>query len=276
MGLLVVNISAVQILRSIALVSSTFVLTSCSHGFLEEPTPATPTAIEPSQYRPPAQVRNATYTWSAEPGIDLFDDRGRLIRAAYESMIIAHYGGIDTTYPGFSEALAAEYASRVDTRWDRSLAGTMRSHIMQIVETDTGFKATVCSQASHFAIKEADGTYRITNFSGREEYVQFDHTVETPPIDPEILWPTTQYAGPFPAPEDSPASEHQWSAPTEDLFTGTGWTITFGADLGETMHRCQTWGRSIEPNVPDELRTRPLPHPARHAARLPRLGRGSR
>ncbi|TCN48207.1 hypothetical protein EV641_118131 [Rhodococcus sp. SMB37] len=225
-------------------------------GCTAEPAePTTPEPVEPAQYRPPAQVRNATYAWSAENGIDLLDERGQLVRAAHESMIIAHYGGMDATYPGFAKVLDPEFASQINTRWDRSLAGTMRSHILQITETDIGFKATVCSQPSHFAIREADGTYRITNGSGSEEYIQFDHIVYTPDnprLDPEDFWPTVHNTGPFPEPPGLPVSEHQWSAPTEDLFTDTGWTITFGADLGETMHRCEDWGRSIEPNVPAE------------------------
>ncbi|MFD6859263.1 hypothetical protein ACFWCF_18235 [Rhodococcus sp. NPDC060090] len=239
-------------IRSAAAALSILILAACSHNAPEDSTITTP---KPSEYQPPTQVRNATYEWSAENGIDLLDERGRLIRAAHESAIIAHYGGMDATYPGFAEALDPKYASQINTRWDRSLAGTMRSHILQITETDTGFKATVCSQPSHFAIREADGTYRITHGSGREEYIQFDHIIYTPDnprLDPEDFWPTVHNTGPFPEPPGLPVSEHQWSAPTEDLFTGTGWTVTFGADLGETMHRCQDWGRSIEPDVPAE------------------------
>ncbi|MCK0091393.1 hypothetical protein MWU77_11425 [Rhodococcus sp. F64268] len=230
---------------------SILVLASCSQKAPEKPT----AMVTPSQNQSPAQIRNATFTWSAEPGIDLGDYRGLLIRAAYESMIIAHYGGMDATYPGFTEALDPKYGSQINTRWDQSLAGTMRSHILQITETDLGFKATVCSQPSQFAIREADGTYRITNVSGSEEYVQFDHIAyssDNPRLDPEDFWSTVHNTGPFPEPPGLPVSENQWSAPTEDLFSDTGYTITFGADLGETMHRCQDWGRSIEPDVPAE------------------------
>ncbi len=57
------------------------------------------TQLTSTEYQPPEQVRNTTFVWSAEPDVDLFDERGRLIRAAQESKIIAYYAGIDVTYP---------------------------------------------------------------------------------------------------------------------------------------------------------------------------------
>lgn len=245
----------VQVFRSTAAGLSLLALTSCSHSAPEERAITTATTIEPAQYQPPAQVRNATYLWSAEPGIDLLDDRGRLIRAAQESMIIAHYGGLDLTYPGFTDVLSHDYARRIENRPYQSLAGTMRAHILQIIETEAGFKATICSQPSHFAIRWSDGDYRITTFSGKENFVQFDqnsYASSRPRIELEPHWSLTEESAPLPPPPDAVPAENQWSAPTEDLFTDTGFTITFGADLGETMHRCQDWGRSIEPAVPDE------------------------
>ncbi|MEE2057995.1 hypothetical protein [Rhodococcus artemisiae] len=249
------NLNAGKILQFIFGVTTLMVLTACSHDAPSDPVDI---SAEQSQYQPPPQVRNATYVWSAEPGIDLLDERGRLIRAAYEAMIISSYGGLHITYPGFVDALDLEFALGIGTRSDQSLAGTARAHILQINETDAGFKATVCSQLSRLAIRWPDGDYRISNFSGMEEYVEFDHVVydaHNPRIDPrsalEHRWPASQSAEPT-SDDGKPIDGPQWSAPTEDLFSGTGWTITFGADLGETMHRCEDWGRSIEPNVPDE------------------------
>lgn len=186
MGLLIVNELSVQMIRSAAAALSILVLASCSHNVPEGTTTRTP---ESSEYQPPAQVRNATYAWSAENGIDLLDERGQLVRAAHESMIIAHYGGMDATYPGFAEVLDPEFASQINTRWDRSLAGTMQSHILQITETDIGFKATVCSQPSHFAIREADGTYRITN--GPDERNTSSSTTSSTPATTQDSTPRT-------------------------------------------------------------------------------------
>ncbi|MFD6897490.1 hypothetical protein ACFWB0_23480 [Rhodococcus sp. NPDC060086] len=249
------NLSTRKILQFISGVMTILMLASCSQ---DSPSGSVDTTVEQSQYQPPAQVRNATYLWSAEPGIDLLDDRGRLIRAAYEAMIISSYGGLHVTYPGFVDALDLEFALGIGTRSDQSLAGTARAHILQITETNTGFKATVCSQLSKFAIRWPDGGYRISNFSGMEEYVEFNHVVydaHNPRLDPRRVlghrWPTTQTAVPG-TNDGEPYDGPQWSAPTEDLFSDSGFTITFGADLGETMHRCEDWGRGIEPDVPAE------------------------
>ncbi len=208
--------------------------------------PATPTI-----YQPPGQVRNSTFVWSAEPGIDLADQRSILTRAAYESMIIAHYGGLDTTYPGFAGALVPSYARKVPTALETSLVGTFRAHILQVLDTAAGFKATVCTQWSKVGIRVRDGDYRINQFSGQEEFVEFTRDTEEHRLegqlhrhDPEPPTPSDQYL------TSLPTTEHQWSAPTEDLFTDTGLRIDFGGDLGETMYRCEAWGRSIEPSLP--------------------------
>ncbi|MGN5237731.1 MULTISPECIES: hypothetical protein [unclassified Rhodococcus (in: high G+C Gram-positive bacteria)] len=233
---------------------SILVFSSCSQDTQEQPT-TEPEPTIPREYQPPTQVLNATYVWSAEPEIDLFDERGRLIRAAEEAKTIAHYGGLDVTYPGFADVLSYEYASRIDARPYHALAGTARAHILQVTETETGFDATVCTQPSHLGIRWDDGEYRITTLSGRESYVQFTRIVDSaehPQLELEPRWPPIDRTDPYPALQDMPVSANQWSAPTEDLFTDTGYTITFGADLGETMHRCQDWGRSIEPDVPAE------------------------
>ena len=271
MGLLIVNELSVQMIRSAAAALSILVLASCSHKVPEGTTTRTP---ESSEYRPPAQVRNATYAWSAENGIDLLDERGQLVRAAHESMIIAHYGGMDATYPGFAEVLDPEFASQVNTRWDRSLAGTMQSHILQITETDIGFKATVCSQPSHFAIREADGTYRITNGSGREEYIQFEHIVYTrynQGSTPRNFWPTTQHRTisgatrpprirtPMVRPNRRPLHRHRLDhhlrrRPRRDHAP---------------LRRLGTQHRTRRPCR--RLRNHPLPHPTQDPAGLPRL-----
>ncbi len=185
MGLLIVNELSVQMIRSAAAALSILVLASCSHNVPEDDHQNARVFGVPT----PAQVRNATYAWSAENGIDLLDERGQLVRAAHESMIIAHYGGMDATYPGFAEVLDPEFASQINTRWDRSLAGTMQSHILQITETDIGFKATVCSQPSHFAIREADGTYRITN--GPDERNTSSSTTSSTPATTQDSTPRT-------------------------------------------------------------------------------------
>ncbi|APE11274.1 hypothetical protein BO226_20445 [Rhodococcus sp. 2G] len=189
--------------------------------------------------------------WSAEPGIDLADQRSILTRAAYESMIIAHYGGLDTAYPGFAGALVPSYARKVPTALETSLVGTFRAHILQVLDTAAGFKATVCTQWSKVGIRVRDGDYRINQFSGQEEFVEFTRDTEEHRReeqlhrhDPEPPTPSDQYL------TSLPTTEHQWSAPTEDLFTDTGLRIDFGGDSGETMYRCEAWGRSIEPSLP--------------------------
>lgn len=208
--------------------------------------PATPTV-----YQPPGQVRNSTFVWSAEPGIDLADQRSILTRAAYESMIIAHYGGLDTTYPGFAEALTPSYARRVPTALETSLVGTFRAHILQVIDTELGFKATVCTQLSKLGIRVREGDYRINHLSAREEFVEFIPETEEHQIDQQVRrrglerpTPETRYL------PSLPRTEHQWSAPTDDLFTHTGLMIDFGGDSGETMYRCEEWGRSLEPTAP--------------------------
>ncbi|WP_259443800.1 hypothetical protein [Rhodococcus sp. DMU2021] len=249
------------ICAAIAFLVGSSLLASCTPD--RAPAPVAPQTIITAEYEPPGQVRSSTFVWSAEPDVDLFDERGRLIRAAQESKIIAYYAGIDVTYPGFAEALDPHYAIGISTTLQTSLAGTIRAHILEINDIHEGFKATICSQESNLATRVRDEDYRIKVFSGREEFVEFGPTTEAHRHE---KW-MQRHEPPRPAPETQylsalPTSEHRWSAPTEDLFTGTGLTVTFGSDLGETMHRCEEWGRSIEPDVPDrgsELIISPTP-----------------
>lgn len=227
------------------------ILSCSSEAHVDPPAPSIP--AQPAAYEPPIQVLNSTYAWSAAPEIDLFSERGKLIRASHESMMIAHYGGLDTTYPGFEDALHPEYASRVNTLHSRSLVGTIRAHILQILETDTGFKATVCTQRSGYAFSRKDGQYVTTHGSGSEEYVLFEYPTEEHELERSLHRRNEQSSSSAPEPEplSLPATAHQWSAPTDDLFTDAGWIISFGGDFGETMHRCEAWGRSIEPDAPE-------------------------
>jgi len=216
-------------------------------------TPAVEPTGVPAIYEPPPQVRGGTIVWSAAPEIDLFDQRGQLIRAAQESKFIAYYGGLTTTYPGFNTALSRDYARKINTRTDQYFAGTIRAHILQILDTDTGFKATVCLQKSNFALRWPDGIYHIHNASGRDEFVEFisdnpDALEQPPHTDP----PSSPHTPPTSTSTPTPDTDYQWAAPTEDLFTGTGWTINLGSDLGEPLARCEAWGRSIEPSVPPD------------------------
>lgn len=237
------------ICAAIAFLVGSSLLASCTPD--RAPAPVAPQTIITAEYEPPGQVRSSTFVWSAEPGIDLADQRSILTRAAYESMIIAHYGGLDTTYPGFAGALVPSYARKVPTALETSLVGTFRAHILQALDTAAGFKATVCTQWSKVGIRVRDGDYRINQFSGQEEFVEFTRDTEEHRRegqlhrhDPEPPTPSDQYL------TSLPTTEHQWSAPTEDLFTDTGLRIDFGGDLGETMYRCEAWGRSIEPSLP--------------------------
>ncbi|MFX1759137.1 hypothetical protein [Rhodococcus sp. As11] len=237
------------ICAAIAFLVGSSLLASCTPD--RAPAPVAPQTIITAEYEPPGQVRSSTFVWSAEPGIDLADQRSILTRAAYESMIIAHYGGLDTTYPGFAGALVPSYARKVPTALETSLVGTFRAHILQVLDTAAGFKATVCTQWSKVGIRVRDGDYRINQFSGQEEFVEFTRDTEEHRRegqlhrhDPEPPTPSDQYL------TSLPTTEHQWSAPTEDLFTDTGLRIDFGGDLGETMYRCEAWGRSIEPSLP--------------------------
>lgn len=244
-------ISSARKARALSFLACTALFTSCANEPVDEPVRGNSPA-EVQQYQPPAQVLNATVVWSAEPGINLFDERGRLIRAAEEASLVAHYGGLEQTYPGFMDVLDHDYARRISPRTDRSLAGTRRAHILAVADIDTGFKATVCTQPSLFAVRWNDGDYRISNYSGGESFVQFDHTTErnkvlSEALPPDIVDGSTHHGTPLTS--EVPVGPH-WQAPPDDLFTDAGWTITFGADLGGAMHRCEEWGRSIHPDVP--------------------------
>ncbi len=229
-----------------------FMLVACTSETEPAPQQSPSLPVDASEYQAPEQVRNATYVWSAEPGIDLLDNRGKLIRASHESMMIAFYGGIETTYPGFSNAIDPRYARRINTIATRALVGTIRAHLLQVHQTEKGFNATVCIQPSHYAVRRDDGQYHTVHGSAIEERVEFNHPTaedrDLARVRPNVPPSTT------PRPPSPPIADatHQWSAPTEDVFAGTEWLISFGADLGDAKKRCEEWGRSIEPGVPDD------------------------
>ncbi|MBH0120395.1 hypothetical protein I0Q12_13070, partial [Rhodococcus sp. CX] len=207
---------------------------SCSGG---EPGDAAP-AEAAEQYRPPEQIQGATVVWSAEPGVYLQDEYGKLVRAAEEARFVARYVGIENSYPGFAAALDPASAGMITPLPDRQPVGTLRAHVLSITPTGTGFEAAVCTERSELAEKWPDGRYHFTKTPEIEAVVRFARTASPA----EAIEPAADAA----ADSKQTSSQRQWRSPATDLFTGSGWTVDFAADPAGTRERCQAWGRSIQ------------------------------
>ncbi len=217
---------------------SAFVTVSCAGT--DSGAAALPEATE--RYRSPEQIQGATVVWSAEPGLYLQDERGTLVRAAEEAWFVARYVGLENSYPGFAAALDPASARVITPLSDRRPAGTLRAHVLSIASTGTGFEAAVCTRRSELAERWADGRYHFTSEPDIEASIRFARTAPPPGVDE----PTA--AGALRDTKQT-SSQRQWQSPPTDLFTGTGWTISFATDPGNTRQRCEAWGRSIRTEV---------------------------
>lgn len=200
---------------------------------------APPTA-DPAQsvYRPPAEVRDATIVWSADPGIDLYSGQAALARAAYEAHFVGWTTHVYPTYPGYDDALIRRNGFRPEPTAHRGKNfGTMQVRMQEIRGTDTEFVAELCLLNSGLMYQAGD-LYR-----GRRgiEYSAWEVSVKAAVDNP--AWPVTE---PAPAPD-----RMHWQAPTYDVFTG--WTVEFNFSRRDT--RCDPWLFSIDPTLPEKYET---------------------
>lgn len=109
----------------------------------------------------PAPTPNIPYTnvWSTDPGIDLFSRGAELVRAAAEAGVYSQYVGVDGSYPGYAQAVAAltdeeertldpameQWVSRRPPYPANPTPGTIYQHITAYSASDTKVSAIVCS-----------------------------------------------------------------------------------------------------------------------------------
>lgn len=182
------------------------------------------------------------FRWTAEPGIDLVNGPGVVIRAYRESFTL---GGLMADpayyYPGFDAAVPPKnystdnYAARPLVKGEEDLrssgfqtttpiVGTWRQHILSLTGDDAkGYTALVCSWDYATGVQQRDGAYRYAN--------------RLPPKAPGTVAPeigTNVYLimlAPPSSPEPNLVTTRQFGSspnPTTDVFGG--WKITLGMD----------------------------------------------
>ncbi|MCJ0906383.1 hypothetical protein [Rhodococcus sp. ARC_M6] len=194
----------------------------------------------------PVGVRDATVVWSSGVGVDLFDGRGRMVRAAKESDRIGFMVGLSATYPGFADAVEKERARYYanPNLSHRPLVGTHFWHILEIVDTAAGFSATVCAQDSRSAVLKDDGRYVGDSGPASSYQVTFERAPVPPRIGNVLFEPRTQDPG-----VADPGDQPQWQYLTEDVFAG--WSVTLGGNQSSKWP-CMDWGFTVVPDTPKD------------------------
>ncbi|MGC0366120.1 hypothetical protein ABH922_004104 [Rhodococcus sp. 27YEA15] len=195
----------------------------------------------------PVGVRDATVVWSAEPGIDLFDERGRMVRAAQESDWIGLIVGSGETYPGFMDAVGSYGVFKFDDpgrkRWP--VVGTFYWHILDIVDTSAGFEAVVCNQSSRIAELRENNTY-VTSFGpASSERVTFERVLV--PSSNESVSFESKGPSSLGVDRSSSSGRPQWQRLSENVFSG--WSVSTGGKSA-AMQACKDWGYAIVPKAP--------------------------
>jgi hypothetical protein len=124
---------------------------------------------DPDAGRWPALNSDLTYVWSAEPDIDLLSGPSVVVRAYFESVMIAGEAGDEKLlYPGFARAVASEAETEPgslqlwpDLRgaYGKERVGTMRDHILRITAKGSNVEAVVCHWTWGMATLQENGTY---------------------------------------------------------------------------------------------------------------------
>lgn len=100
--------------------------------------------------------------WSAEPGLDLFDDMGRVIRASAESDLIASYFTVPAGYPGFDQSLDDDFTRNFyqDSK-PYVVPGTQFNRLISVTPVDRGYDAVYCRQSSHIGRQVSENRYLV-------------------------------------------------------------------------------------------------------------------
>lgn len=157
----------------------------------------------------PALNSELSYVWSAEPGIDLLAGSAVIVRAYYESFLLAgEASNQDLLYPGFARAVANEADAEpgslplwpvIDGPYGKQRVGTMREHILRLTDKGPNVEAVVCHWTWGMATLQENGTY----WSG-EDNAGTDAGVTTMrftlarPADPESSLPPQRGPSKYP------------------------------------------------------------------------------
>lgn len=137
-------------------------LAGCS---VENASPAT----EPPP-RWPAFNADLSYVWSAEPGIDLLAGPAVIVRAYFESTMIAgDAGSNDYLYPGFDRAVPADEGAaepgsinlwpEIGFPTSAPWVGVTRDHILRIIDLGSKIHAITCHWTWGAGKLQASGRY---------------------------------------------------------------------------------------------------------------------
>lgn len=119
----------------------------------------------------PGELPDFSFTWTAEPGVDLTTDSAAIATRAYvESYFLAVITeNADYLYPGFDEAVAPdqpggapgtrELRPRIGDSEPDIYIGTVRHHVLNITRSDLVVTLTGCAYTYGSAIRGPDGTY---------------------------------------------------------------------------------------------------------------------
>jgi hypothetical protein len=124
---------------------------------------------DPDAGRWPALNSDLTYVWSAEPGIDLLSGPAVIVRAYFESVMIADESGDEKLlYPGFDRAVANEADIKPGSlqlwpalggAYGKERVGTMRDHVLRITNEGPNTEVVVCHWTWGIATLQENGTY---------------------------------------------------------------------------------------------------------------------
>jgi hypothetical protein len=138
--------------------------TACSSDAPEAVSVADP---EPGGW--PALNSDLTYVWSAEPGIDLVSGPAVVVRAYFESVMIANEAGDEgLLYPGFASAVASEADTEPGSlqlwpalggAYGKERIGTMRDHVLRITDKGRNTEVVVCHWTWGVATLLENGSY---------------------------------------------------------------------------------------------------------------------
>ncbi|MET0901233.1 MAG: hypothetical protein ABWY45_25235 [Mycobacterium sp.] len=179
-----------------------------------------PPAAEPPPHWP-AVYSELSFVWSAERGIDLLTGPAVVVRAFFESTMIASYAGSnDYLYPGFDHAVpidedAAEPGSfnlwpEISFPTTTPRVGILRDHILRITDYATTTHAITCHWTSGVGRRQPSGRY----VSGSQEP---DRDAGVSAMRFSLLPPPSGASTALP-PQEGPSK-----FPVEDVFGG--WKI---------------------------------------------------
>ena len=140
------------------------VVASCTRNEPKQPSPAPPAGW-------PSELSDFSFTWTAEPGINLTTDGAAIAARAYvESFFLAVITeNDDYLYPGFGDAVEPDQSAgppgtrelhpKLGDSEPDVYIGTVRHHVLSIARSDRDVALAACAFTYGSAIQGPDGTY---------------------------------------------------------------------------------------------------------------------